>query len=168
MTMNKSLPWYRSPYVWMIIIIPLLSVVMGIIMFRLAIISDDGMVVDDYYRHGKEINKVISRDLAAARLKLNGTVSIDYKSLTITATLAHKPEYSLPDQIELKLLYSTRAGYDVTTRLNRAPDGSYFAVLPSLHKGRWDVMLEADNWRLLSSINIPDESTVRINHITSD
>ncbi len=86
-TMSKqSRPWYRQPLVWMIIAIPLSAVIAGIYTFRLAVISDDGLVVDDYYRKGKEINLDLSRDKAALAHGLNADIRIDYQQGTISLT----------------------------------------------------------------------------------
>ena len=50
--------------------IPLSAVIMGIVMLTLAIQSWSGLVVDDYYRKGKQINRVLARDKLAYELGL--------------------------------------------------------------------------------------------------
>ena len=40
----KGLPWYRHGYVWLVIAVPMSSVIVGIIMFTLATRSYDGLV----------------------------------------------------------------------------------------------------------------------------
>ena len=55
-------PWYSHPYVWMVIAFPLAAVIAGFITLTLAIQSDTGLVVDDYYRKGQAINQIIERD----------------------------------------------------------------------------------------------------------
>ena len=52
--------------VWMIIMIPFSAVVMGGVMLTLAVSSDDGLVTDDYYRKGLQINRTLERDALAA------------------------------------------------------------------------------------------------------
>ncbi len=47
-----AVPWYRYKLVWMIIAIPAASVIAGINMIYLAVNTDDGLVVDDYYKEG--------------------------------------------------------------------------------------------------------------------
>ncbi len=51
--------WYREPYVWLLIAIPACAVVAGFVTLALAIATDDGLVVDDYYWQGKQINRVL-------------------------------------------------------------------------------------------------------------
>ena len=62
--------WKREPLVWMLIAIPLAAVIMGVVMLTLAIQSYSGLVVDDYYKKGKQINRVLARDRFAYELGL--------------------------------------------------------------------------------------------------
>ena len=50
-------PWYREFYVWLVIFFPVLAIVAGFYTLKLAIESDDGLVEDDYYKQGIEINR---------------------------------------------------------------------------------------------------------------
>ena len=69
--------WYREPLVWLLISFPLTAVIAGFFTLYLAIISKDGLVVDDYYQRGKEINMSLARDRAAARHGLHASVTLD-------------------------------------------------------------------------------------------
>ena len=71
---NNSTPWHKEHYVWLIIFFPLLAVVGGIITFILAINSNDGLVVDDYYKQGLEINRTLERDQNAANYELDADI----------------------------------------------------------------------------------------------
>ena len=57
--------WKQEPMVWLLIAIPLSAVIMGVVIITLAINSYSGLVVDDYYKKGKHINRVIARDKCA-------------------------------------------------------------------------------------------------------
>ena len=72
MAVTQSTPgnWKREPLVWMLIAIPLSAVIMGVVMITLAIQSYSGLVVDDYYKKGKQINRVLARDKFAYELGL--------------------------------------------------------------------------------------------------
>jgi uncharacterized protein len=70
--------------VWFIIAIPLTSVFTGFTMLYLAESTKDGMVVDDYYRKGKEINMLLARDQAAARYGLRGELRLDGAGQRVT------------------------------------------------------------------------------------
>lgn len=154
--------WYREPYVWLLIAIPASAVVVGFVTLALAIVTDDGLVVDDYYWHGKEINRVLSRDRTAASQAVSADLSFDYGRGVVTARLRASDTVKLPTTVQFALLHATRAGFDRTLELNRTPQGYYHGVLPLLVPGRWYLQVETEEWRLVGSMRIPDETTVHI------
>jgi hypothetical protein len=154
--------WYREPFVWMLIVIPLTAVVGGIVTLVLAITSNDGLVVDDYYWHGKQINRVLGRDLAALERGIDAELLLDYDTQIVTVRFTARKPTALPAQIRLSLLHATRAGFDRTVELNRTADGSYHGLLPTLVAGHWYLQLENDDWRLVGSIRVPGENRVLV------
>lgn len=159
---GQGTPWHRVPLVWMLIAIPLAAVIAGFFMLRLAILSDDGMVVDDYYKHGKEINRVLERDQAASARKLSAVLAFDFAGHGVTLQLASGTSYTPPDELRLQLLHATRAGFDINLTLARQPGGEYLGPMPGLREGRWHLLLEADDWRLLGELRVPGDTTVSI------
>lgn len=151
-------PWYREPFVWLLIAVPLAAVVGGLVTLALAIQTDDGLVVDDYYRKGREINRVLARDEAALRLQLASDIEFDLEHRAVRARLVGGPGLERPARMRMKLLHATRGGFDRELELERTPDGSYHALLPSLPPGRWHVQLEAADWRLVGSAVFPGVS----------
>ena len=79
-----SLPWYKYKLVWMIIAIPAASVIAGINMIYLAVNTDDGLVVDDYYKEGMAINQSLQRDKTAAELGLTARLVIEQSGDMVT------------------------------------------------------------------------------------
>lgn len=154
--------WYREPLVWMVIAIPLTAVAMGAVILTLAIRSDDGLVVDDYYRQGKQINRVLARDRAAATRGLQGRVEFDDARRQLLIRLTAADPAALPDQVELKFLHATRGGLDKTLILPRQADGAYRAPPPELAQGHWNVQLAAQDWRLVGSLFVPGDRRLDI------
>ena len=103
--------WKQEPLVWMIIAIPFSAVIMGVFMITLAIRSDTGLVIDDYYKHGKEINRVLFRDQKAYQLGLAGRVEISAQG---AITIQLDSEQALADYwpLEFKMIHATRPGLD--------------------------------------------------------
>ena len=132
---NSSERWYRQPMVWMIIAIPLTAVIMGGVMLSLSISSFDGLVADDYYKKGKEINRA----------------------------LEHEPGLLRPDQIELNLLHRTRSGLDKTVILEAFGDQHYRGNLESLATSHWLVQLETDTWRINGQATLPGDQSIQLN-----
>ncbi|MBV5267272.1 MAG: FixH family protein, partial [Burkholderiaceae bacterium] len=63
-----SLPWYREPWPWILMSGPFIVVVAGFITAYLAVISNDGLVSDDYYKQGLTVNQRTERDQRAITL----------------------------------------------------------------------------------------------------
>jgi len=142
-----SRPWYREPLVWLVIAIPATSVVMGVVMVWLAVASDDGLVRDDYYRSGLEINRVLDRDRAARRRGLAATLMLDPRTRRVklgfdAAFTANQPA------IELHMFHATRSGFDRTLTLRLAGDGVYVGKLPPLEPGAWNLEVGGSDWRI--------------------
>jgi hypothetical protein len=159
---TESRRWYQEPYVWLLISLPLSAVVAGFYTLYLAIISDDGLVADDYYKRGKEINRVLKRDEAATSLGLSAKTTFDFDHGRIVVNLKKKPDYPAPDQVNLRLLHATRAGYDQSLVLQRLPNGQYFGLYKKLVPGHWYLHLETDVWRLTGQLKIPNEKAVNL------
>jgi uncharacterized protein len=152
--------WYREPLVWLIITFPLTAVIAGFFTLYLAILSKDGLVVDDYYQKGKEINMSLARDRAAALHGLRAGVTLDAAKQKVLVHLSAAKNRLLPDRINLRWLHATRAGFDRTQMLIRSPDGSYRAAFPELAPGHWYVQIEAQDWRLQGSLRVPAETRI--------
>jgi hypothetical protein len=153
---SSERPWYRQPLVWMLIAIPASSVLFGIVMLLLAVYSDDGLVVDDYYRRGLEINRELARDRTAARLGLDAAVAFDPRNQVIRAEVsARDPGALLPNRLTLRLVHPTRSGLDRVVELRISGMGRYSGNLDRLEDGDWHLQLETDSWRILGRMPVP-------------
>ena len=155
--MNAIRAWYREPLVWLIISFPLIAVIAGFFTLYLAIISKDGLVVDDYYQKGKEINMSLARDRSAAQHGLRAGVQLDAAKQQVVVQLTIANGQPLPDMLSIRWLHATRAGFDRTQMLSRSPDGSYRSAFPELAPGHWYVQIEAQDWRLQGSLRVPGD-----------
>ena len=59
-------PWYRQFWPWFLIALPAISVVAGLSTLTIAVLNQDSLVRDDWYKDGKAINQSLARDDAAA------------------------------------------------------------------------------------------------------
>ena len=148
-------PWYREPYVWMLITFPASAVIVGIVMLQVAIRTYDGLVVDDYYKRGLEINRTLARDKAAQAHGLDGSLRLDGAKKLLELELRSAAGYPPPQFLELQLSHATRAGFDQLLSLERIGNGVYQTALPELVAGAWQLQLSADDWRLLGTLSTP-------------
>lgn len=153
---QDSVPWFKQPLVWMVIFFPLSAVVAGIYTFYLAYESDDGLVLDDYYWQGKQINRVLKRDQFAASIGLRGRLQItdDRISLQLSAMDAQV----WPEQLQLKLMSATRKGLDQVLLLPHLGDGLFQSPMSHtvpLPPGKWYTEIGTDAWRLTGTFVAP-------------
>jgi len=160
-TLAKKLSWYRQPLVWMIILIPVSAIFGGISMIYLAITTDDGLVNDDYYRYGKQINLVLERDVEAKRLGLNALFDFNVESGTVLVNL-RGTELKLPNTLQLSLLHATRANHDQHINLNLTPNNTYHGLIEELIPGKWYVQLHTEAWRLSSELQYPGQTKLEL------
>jgi len=152
--------WKKEPMVWMLIAIPGAAVVMGMVMLTLAIQTWSGLVVDDYYRHGKQINRVLARDRFAWELGLAATLELEADELRVRfdPSVTVIPE----GEIELSLVHATMPGLDQTLTLRRVEARVLQADLDLPGPGRWNLALQTADWRLTGSLRYPQQSEIRL------
>lgn len=150
--------WYRQPLVWMVIGIPASSVVVGIAMLGLSIHTYDGLVADDYYRRGLEINRELGRDQEASARQLRGEITIDSATHRVSAKIVagkSNADQALPESLTLRLVHPTRAGTDRAVVLRHLGAGSYSGQASALAPGHWHLALETASWRLVGRMPVP-------------
>lgn len=151
--------WRRQPLVWMVIAIPATSVLLGFVMLGLSIYSYDGLVVDDYYKQGMQINRSLARDRAAASLEVEATVTMDKDRGRVHLMLGGNRGFVPSDTVSLNLYHTTRAGSDHRLTLHRIGRAEYEGlVLPELIPGDWHAELTAGEWRLVGRLGDSDET----------
>jgi len=145
--------WYAEPWVWLLIALPMSAVIGGMITLYLAISTSDGLVVDDYYERGKAINLDLARDDAAARYQLTADLEL-FQGNTVHLQLS-AINGRWPDAVSLMLMHPTRAGHDQLVQLQHDGTGNYHGRVETLSNGHWYVQLEADDWRLSGTLQVP-------------
>ena len=147
---QTSKPWFKEPWPWLLAIMPFTAVVAGGFTLWLAITSNDGLVVDDYYKQGKAINQTKERDRLAQSLGIHAQL------LPQASVLQLQLEGRLqtpPGKLTLQILHPTRSGDDHTVILDW--DGTAYAgSLPQLAGSHYNVQLtpEFGEWRLTGEL----------------
>lgn len=141
--------------------LPATAVIAGIATIWIAIESDDGLVVDDYYKQGLAIQITLDRAREAGRLGLSADLRFD--SETLALGLSSSNGAPLPEALFVTLTHPTQGGMDQSLSLV-GQGGTYTAALKPLPMGRWNILLEDESrsWRLTGTIHLPTETTVRL------
>ena len=157
--MSLKLPWYRQPLVWLVISIPLSAVLAGIVTIYLAVTTDDGLVVDDYYKQGLAINRQIERDQTATRLQLSADIEIDTATGFVKLMFDKGRLDAYPLTLTLGLRHATQQQQDNFITLQHGIDNQYVGAVSrdggqGIRTGVWHVEIsrakdgETDAWRL--------------------
>ena len=127
---------------------PAIVIVAGFVTLWLAIVSDDGLVTDDYYKQGLAINQRLQRDHYASDLGLRADLMRSGQQIRLLVTADR--DAALPEALTLKLSHPTRAGQDQMVKMVSEGQGFYGGELTADVSGRWYVSIEdpSGKWRL--------------------
>ncbi|HUU71667.1 MAG TPA: FixH family protein [Burkholderiales bacterium] len=148
-TINQaSAHWYLEPWPWILLALPASAVVAGIITLVIAVKNEDPLVVEDYYKQGLAINRVIERETRAAQMGLTAQMLVAGDKLRINLDGSGM----FPERIVMQFVHPTRAGQDREVSLLPIASGWYQGSLPDLAEGRWRIRIEDGDgdatWRL--------------------
>ena len=153
---QKASVWYREPMVWLVIMIPFSAVIMGAIMLTLAVSTYDGLVSDDYYKQGLQINRSMERDALAVSHDLRAEVVLGAAAERVEVSVAGNAQFQAPEIVHLRLFHATRPGLDRHLLMRRVASGRYVASTSPLEPGAWYAQLDADGWRLKARLVASD------------
>lgn len=160
---EQNKPWYQYPLVWMMIAIPFSAVIMGVVMIWLAVDTDDGLVADDYYKQGLEINRDISRDKRSTELGLNAVINFDNTARLIKLEFEKGLLQAYPQNFKLHLQHATRANSDIYVTLNHGMTNQYIGNLKrSISEGVWYFEIADADWKLNARSHINAENIIQL------
>ena len=155
-------PWYKEPWPWILMAGPVIVIIAGFVTAWMAVVSNDGLVADDYYKQGLAVNQRLQRDHYASELGLRADLmrADDQLRLLVTA----EKDTVLPEVLMVKLAHPTRAGYDQMIKMESQGQGFYGGRLSADIFGRWHVSIEdpAEKWRLQGDWYADAEEPLRL------
>lgn len=163
MNTPSSMPWYRYPFVWFALSIPLAAVIAGIGMIWLAVTTDDGLVADDYYKRGLAINKSLERERLAAELGLSAGFEYDSELGRVLLRLNKGDLPSYPEDLSFRLQHAARSDADRQVDLMHGLDDQYIGYIKGkLPAGVWHVELATVDWRIGARINLLSQKEITL------
>ena len=163
MTSSTS-PWYKHRWPWILMAGPAVVIVAGFATAWLAIVSNDGLVDDNYYKVGLAVNQELKQRQLAAELNINAQLKLASDKGSVELVLSGLPKEALPDTLQLRLVHPTRKGED--QRINLVRSGNVFRgdLSQSLGTGRWHVVIEDPlaGWRMDGNWDIHKSNTAVI------
>jgi len=148
-------PWYRHRWPWFLMAGPGLVVMASLITLWVAIVSNDGLVTEDYYRKGMSINRTLALSEKARLLGIEAGLRLTLSSVSVRLS-ARETGFVLPAKIRVTISHPTRAGLD-QSQLLTLQDGLYRGPFRLPAAGHWLVLVEdaAGNWRVLGNVVLP-------------
>jgi uncharacterized protein len=161
MTSHVRRPWHRELWPWLLMSGPAAVVIAGTATLWLAVASNDGLVVDDYYKRGLAINQTLSRERQAAASNYRAQASFNPGFDRVRIVVSGAP---LPQALILRLVHPTRSGWDQSVRLAAVGAGVYEGSLVMPQRGLWRIIVEDDAgaWRLHGECSVPTELTISL------
>jgi hypothetical protein len=155
MTAAAARPWYREPWPWILAAGPFIVVVAALYTAWLAVVSNDGLVTDDYYRKGLSANQTIARSEQAMKMGLVAGIRVSSDVLSVRLQAVDK-SFVMPPTLVVTITHPTRAGLDQSRVLVRSGD-SYAGEFRLPAAGHWLVLLEDERktWRLMGNVILP-------------
>lgn len=141
-------PWYKERWPWILMAGPLVVIVAGIVTLWLAVVSNDGLVADDYYKQGLAVNQQLHRDQNAGAIGLHADLMLSGDKLRLL--LGANDPAALPALLTVKFSHPTKDGLDQLVAMKVESGGMYSGQLSSELVGRWLVSIEDPDgrWRL--------------------
>ena len=162
MFVKPDSPFYKNPALWLVVGLPLATVIVGTLFFIYSIKYDDGAVIDDYYKKGKQINMTIERDEIAAQYNLAALIEFDIPRKLLNLSLKADDSFSYPEELTLRFIHRTLSARDVELKLVKQELNQYLAVLPDIPASHWRIEMGTQNWRLKGQIEYPQESSIEL------
>ena len=124
-------PWYKHFWPWFLMSFPLAAVIAGIITIIIATRGHDHAVVDDYYKKGLAINRVISQQETAASMGLTASAEYDVITGKIRLMLGSDESNNI-DSLSLAFVHTTRADLDRHVLLHKNGHGYFDTTLKDI------------------------------------
>lgn len=136
-------PWYREPWPWFLMALPLIAVVASLYTIFLASRSPDSLVTDHYYKKGLAVGGDIQRERHAQAMRLSGVMSVTGGRIDLRLN-----QSVAQDTLRLTLRHPLSNQKDLQIDLHRGTSGLYSGFAPPLEPVRYRVHLETADWRL--------------------
>lgn len=159
MKSDTPTPWYKQFWPWFLISIPVISIILSMTMMHLATSGKDTLVIDDYYKEGKGINRQLVKYQEAKVRGIDTTLTFEPHSVQLNFK-SGAPETG--EALSLTFQHATLAEHDFSVMLVRDANGTYRATLDKPVDGKWRVLLKPidDQWRISQTLTLPRKGPI--------
>ena len=161
MTDQQIGPWYKQPWLWFILAPLIATVLYSTVYITASIVTNDGVVLEEYTKKAKAFHKDNRLSEAARLLGLSATLRFDTMTSDINLELISSKGKPLPEQLELTLGHPTKASLDINITLHQLKPGYYAGELKNSLKGDKKLIISPANkeWQLVNEAEPPYDQT---------
>ena len=143
-------PWYKYPWAWFLLFLPLCAVIGSFTSLYFAVSTDLSLSSDDYYKEGQNINAELARIQLAKDMNLSFELECDNNYILLKQLSG--PNIDMP--IQLKFIHSTLDYRDRHFLLEKNKEGVYYQEIEPLLKEKFHLLLTAveQNWKLKRTV----------------
>lgn len=147
--MNSTAPASRRiPALWVVIGIPLATIVASIITVTMAFRESEPELPAQYPWEGAALDQDLARAERARELGLAASLRFTTSGGVIVQLSTGSPGAALPERLELQATHVTLPSRDRAWTLRRDAGGQYRADGAALDRGPWLLQLSAGDWRI--------------------
>lgn len=170
MNEQTAKPWYREPWLWLVLSPIILVVVVCAIMVTIAVRYADDTVSDTYYKDSRMYHYSARQDERAHEFGLAGMVQFQSTAGKVVLELNGDLEY--PERLLLTLNHPVEADLDRHILLTRASASRYTASIDQPLRHRWYLRLMPElhpdrhlkaEWRLKGEIDFDQGDAAPLN-----
>lgn len=150
MTESKR-PWYKEPYVWMLIGFPLTSIIVGLSLLTISILNKDTLVRDNYYKDGLAYNSELQWDKKAKSLDIRIEIQVTGNQMILDLVNSRQ---STPNTLKVTLGHPTIPEKDRESHLQLTQDKRFIGFIDPTENGRYYLLVESveQQWRIRQDI----------------
>ena len=155
-------PWYKEFWPWFLIAVPIITFTMGGVLLKLAVSTEDSLLVDDYYKEGKAINARLDKEAIAKKMNITTDLTINDGSIALQF---HSGIPKEGNAVKLSFYHVTLEDRDVSVLLSRDANGIYRGFVEESLDGKWRVSLTPfdDSWKIQNTLHLPYSGTIKFN-----
>lgn len=144
-------PWYKEPYVWMLIGFPLSSVIVGSFFITISVLNRDTLVRDNYYKDGLAYNQELQWDKKALSLDIRMEILVDGNELRMQMMNSRQ---TAPSTLKVTLGHPTIPNKDRESHLQFTENKGYIGFIEPTEDGRYYLLVESaeQQWRIRKDI----------------
>lgn len=156
---DANTPWYKQFWPWFLILVPLSSMIFSLNYAKLAVTTDNDLVVDEYYKEGRVINTRLDKIELAQTLNISTFLNINGDSVALTFN-SGAPKQG--QALRLNFYHVTIAARDFELLLTRDAVGVYRGSHSTDIIGKWKVSLTPldEQWKIQKTMNLPYSDTI--------